>query len=245
MSFIIVITVLALAAIYGLFFLIFKLIALLFKKPGFKMPLILAGVATFIVGILAGVAVYKLYQRIMLPFEPIVQTIQTQKHPIYGQRLYIDPTYGFTVTQYNGTVFSKWIDVGDVNLLVGLDTNDFLRQKENSSSQDVTLFFLIRQDAPANVSAEQLMQNILPKLKEQNSDVQTIILADPQTIDLGENTTGSILSVVFHSPQLPENGLPASLLIVIHEGKTYYFTGLTTKDQQIMLNTLTSFRPSI
>ena len=37
-----------LAAIYGLFFLFFKLIWLLFKKHKNKWPLILAGISTFI-----------------------------------------------------------------------------------------------------------------------------------------------------------------------------------------------------
>ncbi len=239
MAALIILVILALAAVYGLFFVIFKIIALLCKKQGYKMPLIAAGVATVLVAILTGVAIYRLYQQVMTPFQPIVQTIQSQQTPLIGQRLYIDPTYGFSVTQYDGMVFSKWLDIASAHVLIGVDTNSFIRP--TTADKTFAAFSIIHNTVPAETTAEQLMQALLPQLQNNNSEVE-LELQMPQPVELGEDHIGSYLAATIYSDKLPSSGLPVAMLIAVQDGQAYYFIGTSNQEDNVLWNTLTSFR---
>ncbi len=242
MAELIVLGLLAIAAVYGLFFIIFKLIALLRKNKNNKGPLIWAGVATALVVILSGIAIYRVYQRVTKPFQPIIQTIRSQQHPIYGQRLYIDPQYGFSITTYDGMVFSHWITLGDIEALAGIDTNVFLKQIP-TQEKTLTSIFLLRKAVPTDTQPDQLMAQVLPQITNVSSpNAQLQLSGEPTLIPLGQDHTASLLTGVIYTPELPNNGLQTALLITVEQDIAYYVIGFSTESDNTLWNTLQSLR---
>lgn len=243
MAELIVLALIAIAAVYGLFFVIFKLIALLRKNKSNKGPFIWAGVATGIVVVLAGVAMYRLYQRVLEPFQPIVQTIHAQSNPIYGQRLYIDPQYGFSITTYNGMVFSRWIKLpDDTEGLAGIDTNTFLKQTP-AEEKTFTGMFILRKAVPVATQPSQLMEQILPQLTGMSSaKAQLQLTQEPELITLGQDHPASFLTGILYAPELPEGNIQLALLITVHQDIAYYVVGISTQADNTLWNSLQSLR---
>ncbi|MBR3632122.1 MAG: hypothetical protein IKN49_03550 [Elusimicrobiaceae bacterium] len=242
MAELIVLGLLAIAAVYGLFFIIFKLIALLRKNKSNKGPLIWAGVATAIIVVLSAVALYRVYQRVTKPFQPIIQTVRSQQHPIYGQRLYIDPQYGFSITTYNGMVFSQWIKLGDIEALAGIDTNIFLKQMP-AKEKTLTSIFLLRKAVPAGTQPDQLMAQILPQVvNASSSNAQFQPSGEPTLIPLGEDHIASFLTGVIYTPELQNNSMQTALLITVQQDVAYYLIGISTQTDNMLWNSLQSLR---
>ena len=82
--FLVVIGLLIAAVLYGIFFLLFKLIWVLCKKQRNFWPLILAGAATLLVIVGVVWAAASTVNRYVVPFTPIIQAAQTRTEPVYG-----------------------------------------------------------------------------------------------------------------------------------------------------------------
>lgn len=123
-----------LAVIFGVFFLIFKLIWLVCKKNTNRGPLIGAGICTLGCTLLMGFVIYTGYRAIISPFEGIIANAKTNPTPVYGERTYTDDQYPFALTVYDGMDFSKWINLGNLQLKVGIDTNLF---KKDADGKDI------------------------------------------------------------------------------------------------------------
>ena len=144
--FLVVIGLLIAAVLYGIFFLLFKLIWVLCKKQRNFWPLILAGAATLLVIVGVVWAAASTVNRYVVPFTPIIQAAQTRTEPVYGAQAYTDPRFGFGLTLYDGTVFSDWINLPDngPSLLVGVDTNVFVTNSMQEDNTPLAAYLLVR-----------------------------------------------------------------------------------------------------
>lgn len=145
MTGLIILLLIAAAVVYAVFFLIFKLIWMIIKKQSNKWPLILAGICTVLFcGAAIGGTVWGVY-KVMKPFAGIAERVQANPQPVYGESVYTDPEYGFTLEVFNGMDFSNWMNFDGVNVKLGIDTNVFKKDNAGKSIETpVTLAALVR-----------------------------------------------------------------------------------------------------
>ncbi len=142
MSGLIILLLIAAGVVFAVFFLIFKLIWMMFKKEGNKWPLIWSGVCTVafcaVTAFMIGTSVYK----IVKPFTGMIEYVQKNPAPVYGEHVYTDPDYHFSLDVFNGMYFSDWINIKEANLKAGIDTNVF--RNTNNDSNSFTLAGVLR-----------------------------------------------------------------------------------------------------
>ncbi|WP_428075534.1 phage holin family protein [Candidatus Avelusimicrobium luingense] len=135
-----------LAAIYGLFFLFFKLIWLLFKKHKNKWPLILAGISTFISCLLVAGLIAWGVGKLLSPFRPLQQRIESNPQPRYETVAYTDPVYNFSLQLPEGVDYSEWISFPGVETKLGINTNLFKKDAAGKKiTEPVTISAIVRQ----------------------------------------------------------------------------------------------------
>lgn len=141
------------AALYGVFFLLFKGIWLLFKKHKNLWPLILAGISTLAsIGALIGLTIWGI-SLILQPFLPMKQRWETNPQPIYGLRTYTDPTYHFTLQLPDGMDYSEWIDLEGYSVKLGFNTNLVKKDSSGKGISGPLLFsIIIRQNQRINTA---------------------------------------------------------------------------------------------
>ena len=122
MTILVILFLLGITAVYAVFFLLFKIIWMILKKSSNKWPLILAGVATVLLGTVTALSAYYGVKKIIKPFNPIIAAAQTPE-PVYGEKAFNSPEYGTELTVYDGMTFSDWMHFGEIDLTVGIDTN--------------------------------------------------------------------------------------------------------------------------
>lgn len=242
MSGLIILIVFGLAAIFGICFLVFKVIWLLARKQRNFWPLVLAGVGTLLAALVLGTAAYQGYTRFLKPFQPILQAAD-RKQPVYGTRLYTDPSDGFTLTLHDGMTLSDWIQLNDTTFLIGVDTNSLLDQ---SNQDEEDRFFagllLLRRPLPPGATARTLMQQIAQQLKQTSSPRMRLELdGEPALVDMGPNPPAYWLSGVMYSSSTPL-GLPAMLLLTVHGQQVYYLVGAGQNADDALQSTLRSLR---
>lgn len=139
------------AVVYGVFFLFFKVIWILFKKSKNTWPLILAGISTLLSGLLLvgltawGVSV------VVKPFLPLKQRIEANPQPTYGVQTYVDPTGQFSLQLPNGMDYAEWMSFQDADIKLGIDTNMFKKDKAGQPIKTTGLMsMLIRQTKHIN-----------------------------------------------------------------------------------------------
>lgn len=226
------------AVLYGVFFLIFKLIWLLFGNKRNLWPLILAGAATAGVAVMTFIAAHNAYTRFIRPVTPIIEAAQTRTAPVYGQQTYTDPRYGFTLTLYNGTVTGDWMDFSPVSVLLAFDVNGLTVK----NSQDFAGFAVAREVKDKNADAHQIMAELVPQLRQARSARgELTVLAEPAAADAGAGATASFLPVMLRT-EGTEQGIPAFLLIAARGHEVYYLIGLGNTSDNEVVKTLQSFR---
>ena len=166
--FLVVIGLLIAAVLYGIFFLLFKLIWVLCKKQRNFWPLILAGAATLLVIVGVVWAAASTVNRYVVPFTPIIQAAQTRTEPVYGAQAYTDPRFGFGLTLYDGTVFSDWINLPDngPSLLVGVDTNVFVTNSMQEDNTPLAAYLLVRAETKNTTGALELTQQFAQQARD-------------------------------------------------------------------------------
>ncbi len=136
----------AIAGVYGVFFLFFKIVWLLCKKHTNKWPLILAGLSTVLSGILLAMFTWWGVRQIIKPFVPLQQRIIQNPQPRYGIRTYTDPQYAFTLQVPDGMDYSDWISFKGASIKLGINTNLFKKNEVGKNIEGPILFsMLIRQ----------------------------------------------------------------------------------------------------
>lgn len=160
MTILIILALFVLAVVFAVFFLIFKVGWLIFKKHTYAGPLIAAGVCTVLVTLLVGIGTYKGYQAIVSPFQGMIARVKNNSAPLYGPREYADTTYPFTLTVYDGMDFSDWIRVADVELKLGIDTNAFKKDAAGKSPDNALLAVIVRQPKASANTFDPLKQQL-------------------------------------------------------------------------------------
>lgn len=144
MTILVILFLLGITAVYAVFFLLFKIIWMILKKSSNKWPLILAGVATVLLGTVTALSAYYGVKKIIKPFNPIIAAAQTPE-PVYGEKAFNSPEYGTELTVYDGMTFSDWMHFGEIDLTVGIDTNAFKKDAAGKTFQSVTYAGIVRQ----------------------------------------------------------------------------------------------------
>ena len=238
--FLVVIGLLIAAVLYGIFFLLFKLIWVLCKKQRNFWPLILAGAATLLVIVGVVWAAASTVNRYVVPFTPIIQAAQTRTEPVYGAQAYTDPRFGFGLTLYDGTVFSDWINLPDngPSLLVGVDTNVFVTNSMQEDNTPLAAYLLVRAETKNTTGALELTQQFAQQARDTqfNGKIEVDEVAPAYA---GPGGTAAVMSGTIYSNSGEE--LPFMLLIA-KEGTTLYgLLGLQRNTDQAE-QTLRSFR---
>lgn len=224
MIWIILLLLLGAAVLYGIFFLFFKLVWVLCKKQRNFWPLILAGAATLLtVGGLIFSIVYT-GNKLLKPLWPIVETIQTRTEPVYGSQLYVDPTYGFSIMLYNGTVLSDWINWKGNSVLVGLDTNVKFSQQQDQD--DIPFTFLIigrRPNVDTDQDAHALLQQLIQQINNSDSDVQ-LSFSDISQAYVGPGATAARVTGSIDS----DGPVILFTLLLCRQGSDMFFVAAST-----------------
>lgn len=149
-----------LAFVFAVFFLIFKFIWLLCKKNTNRGPLIGAGICTLGCTVLLAFALYMGYRAVISPFEGIIANVKANPAPVYGERTYTDDKYPIALTVYDGMDFSKWITLGNIQLKAGIDTNAFKKDAAGKNPDDVFFSLLLRQADATGDSLEKVREEL-------------------------------------------------------------------------------------
>ena len=207
--FLVVIGLLIAAVLYGIFFLLFKLIWVLCKKQRNFWPLILAGAATLLVIVGVVWAAASTVNRYVVPFTPIIQAAQTRTEPVYGAQAYTDPRFGFGLTLYDGTVFSDWINLPDngPSLLVGVDTNVFVTNSMQEDNTPLAAYLLVRAETKNTTGALELTQQFAQQARDTQFNGE-IEVDEVTPAYAGPGGTAAVMSGTLYSDSHPGEKLP-------------------------------------
>lgn len=235
MVLLILFALLALAVLYGIFFLIFKLIWLLFKKQRNLWPLILAGVATVLLLVATVLLTVSAFNRFVQPFSPIIDAVSAQQ-PLYGERTYTAPNGAFSLTLYDGLVPSDWIRLNNLDILVGIDTNALISSDEQ---QQLDGFVVIKQAKDSDRTPAQLLDELAATILQ--SEAGDNVDLDPVLpFNAGGNSSAAIMNGTIYS-DADEKNFPL-VILAAQEGNDVYFLIGAGKYQRGGIDAVQSFR---
>ncbi len=239
----ILLCLLVIAVLYGVFFLLFKLLFLLCKSKRNFWPLILSGICTLLLLLLMAIAAYQTYQHFAKPIMPIVQAATERTEPIYGETLYTDPLYGFTMTLHDGMTVGDWITLPTSSVLIGIDVNIFLLQDKTQQDQlPVSGFALVRIPQTTPMTARQAADALLQRLQQIPAEQgQFILTQDPKPINVGYQADGLLVTGTLKTATSDQDW-PVTLIIATHDQAMYALVGLSKSAEQALSDTLLSFR---
>lgn len=242
MTLLIIIGLLCIAALYGIFFLIFKLVWLLFKNKRNLWPLVLAGAATAAIVVLTAVAVTRAARAFVKPFTPIIEAVQTRNAPVYGAHVYTDPRYGFTMTLYNGTVMSDWIDWNGFKALAAFDTNALVKTADGKQETPFALFGVLPQQTNEKADVYEIMRKMVLQLNGASSAQGRVEMDENiQYVDAGPGATAAFAQGTAYVENMP-GGIPVALLAAAQGRTVFYVAGFGTAPDGEIPNTVRSFR---
>lgn len=227
----IIFLLLGLAVIYGIFFLCFKLIWVLLKKHQNKWPLILAGISTFISCVLLAWAIIWSFNKMLAPFIPLQQRIESNPQPQYGISHYTDPVYPISLQCPDGVDFSEWINYfPGLEVKLGINTNVFKKDENgNKIDRPFILCAIVRQTE--NIDAQHPFGFVEQSLLGKQDPRFKVEEYGPQTVD---GMPAYYMQGTVHTNQAE---LPVWLKAVYKEGTIVYvfattLLGNATSDQE-------------
>lgn len=239
----ILILLLAVAATFGIFFLIFKGIWKLLKKTGNKWPLIISGVLTGTVWTLFIVGVYAVASLVMAPFKGLIADISAHPTPVYGEHTYHDDTYPLTLSVYDGMQFADWITLykdqpkNKTDIKFGIDTNIF-KQKDNKNKPVAMTFLAVHPNG--DKTSEQLFSGF-EKLLADGTQKRKIEVSKQERTTLDGKPAYLVTGTASTN-----NGLADLAGVALYDGdKTYYvlaFNVGAVGDTARLEKTVTSLR---
>lgn len=244
MSGLIIFALLAAALLYGVFFLIFKLIWILFQNKRNLWPLILAGAATLLVMAAFIWAGFRVVNNVVRPFDPIITQFQTQTEPIYGEKEFVSDD-GFQMTLYNGMTLSDWIKWPGLRALAGVDLNAKFEQQ--SAAQDAYFLGLLRLTQDKADTPQEMAETIVSAVENVNLDEGKIeIESFPESADVGPYGEASLMRLRIYAEQGENDEQPVSVLCSVLTAKrdevSYYVAGCAFGDSPNAEASVKSFR---
>ena len=234
----IALVLLTIAVLYGVCFLVFKLIWVLLKKKRNFWPLILAGAATLLIVLLTVLACVRTYKQYLQPLTPIVEAAAQQQEAVYGTEMYVNPTYGFSLTLKDGMTLSDWINVEGQKLILGLDVN-LLNQQESDYPLHMLILLRSIKDNPAG-TAQEILQQLVSRVQD-TDNAYSLEMSEIEPMFVRGNEPGALLTGHL---QNPNNGLWFYYTCLIaKEGDTvYYLLGIDDQENKLAEQTVRSFR---
>lgn len=239
MVILIIFALLGLAVLYGIFFLIFKLIWLLFKNKRNLWPLILAGVFTVLFTVIPAILAVNAFHRFTEPLTPIIEAVQ-EESPSYGVRFYMDQQYPFTMSLYNGMVMSEWITWNDVQILLGLDTN-LLTVKEDYTDAHGVIVFRQTKNIPQG-SADDILEEFIDQAEQNQDTAQVSFQAVTPVRIMGPDVSAAMVNGDIRTQQGAV--VYFSFLLAKTDQAAYYVLGLDQTENGLGEKTVQSFRLS-
>ena len=234
MSVLIVLLLICGLVLFGIFFLIFKLIWLLLNKKRNFWPLILSAVATLLLLLGTVVVCWSAYQFVVRPLKPIMLAASSRTQPVYGEHVYTDAQHQFQLTLHNGMVMSEWIHGKNGNeLLVGMDVNPFVQnktQEETQNTDNLHALLLLHQTNPKQQDVLKLFQEqLLPDLRQDPRAQQSIqIISGPTPIAIGPDNNAAYVRAIVRSQKAPQ-GIPVIALAAARGQEIYYVVGIGSR----------------
>ena len=167
MTILIILALLALGVIYAVFFLLCKVAWLIFKSHSNKGPLITAGVCTVLLSVLIGAGIWLGTRAVLAPFQGIKARIAQNPTPVYGEHTYQDEHFPFELTVYDGMDFADWINLGGVQVKLGIDTNAFKKDAAGKRPENFLMAVLVRQSAIDDKAPLEVLENQLEMAQAQ------------------------------------------------------------------------------
>lgn len=159
------------AVVYGVFFLFFKVIWILFKKSKNTWPLILAGISTVLSGLLlVGLTAWSI-SLVVKPFLPLKQRVETNPQPIYGLQTYVDPAGQFSLQLPNGMDYAEWISFQRADIKLGIDTNLFKKDEAGQAIKTPLVFSMIIRQTK-NIDPENPFEKLNKELNSASKNKQ-------------------------------------------------------------------------
>lgn len=247
-----IIVLLLLAAVcFGVFFLIFKLIWALLKKSGNKGPLIASGVTTAVLGVVLAIGVAMLVHTYVRPFQPLIESAKNKTSVTTGVRSYTDPVYRFTLNTFGGTEFSEWVNMDDVNLKIGFDTNIIPLSKTATNKDDIPFSALavIRVSDDDKMDPKYVYNTVLTALRQYANAGDSrgqLSLSEP-TYNIPAGVNGSMYVAGVFTPNSSQTSKPIhlALLVAPEEYEAFYVIGFAIADDAYVAqleNEIKSFR---
>jgi len=205
-----------LAVIYAVFFCIFKLIWVIFKKDRNFWPIVLAGVFTLLVSVGIGFGTYIVAQKLMAPVKQMIADVRANPQQIFGQRTYKDAVYPFELTVFDGMDYSDWINLSDIHLKGGIDTNVF--KKGYNENKPFLMSAIVR--TPAD-EKEPFRAFINSMHDNKNTQYRIKILSEGKTLINGMD--GYEIACIFYSNRGP---LDARIVAVMAPDRHLYYIGV-------------------
>lgn len=168
---------LALAVVFAVFFVLCKLLWLLFRSHSNKGPLISAGVCTLLLIATVVIGTWIGVRMVLRPFEGMIARVKQNPYPIYEQRLYKDTQYPIELPVFDGMDFSNWMSVNNVQFKLGIDTNVF----KKSSAKSTAPFLMAALGRQANANATQPFAALQQQLQNLQQQRRLEITADAWT----------------------------------------------------------------
>ena len=245
MVFLILFALLALAALYGIFFLVFKLLWLLFKSKRNLWPLVLAGVATVGLVLALAWAVWHTARTFIRPVAPITAAVKAGGPLQHGTRIYHDPKFGFELDLQEGMTMGNWLEWNGIVALPGFDVNTLKEKNAATGNKAFSLIGILYQTLPQPLQAQALAQEIAnavegyadPRARlELTEPIRPVI---PPSAD--EETSGAVLKGQMTTANRGES-IPLTLLVVTRGREAFYVLGAGENDEGRAEQTALSFR---
>lgn len=241
-----IISLLLLALVYGIFFLLFKLGWMLFGKKGNRWPFILAGLSTLLLIALLFISTWVGINKFVVPVQELLNKTLQKTEITTGVRPYTDPKYGFTMNLYGGTETSDWITFDANSLLIGFDTNfgpiykKIKQQNPNGQAQAPMsgLIILVQaQKEPIEDVQEMLQEQADSFLTNQNEQIHFISSPDY-----------SVPNTVFQEAdiQSQQGIIKAYIVSSVQDNLVYLVAGFGIGNDaylQLLKDEIRSFRP--
>lgn len=222
------------AILFGLFFLVFKLIWILAKNNGNKWPLILSGITTVGFIVIVSLSVWMAVQRFIKPFDGLIQAGKAKTTVTDNTRIYNDPQYRFSITTYGDTQFSDWMNLEGMSLLAGFDLNTIALMKQKTKTDDLPLNFtlIFRQHLNEPAAPQKIYAETIAYLEQINqsgtnelsfSEPVFDVPAGPNNAMYAEGTITSNNGLMFHLYLLnaAEGNENYIVLAVVNGNQTY------------------------
>lgn len=236
-SFLTVLFVICALVLFGVFFLIFKLVWLLCKQKSNFWPLVLSGCCTVILMIMSLVAVYRAYTHFTAPLQPIFAAVRAGQ-PI-TTRTYTDPEQNFSLVTYDGIVMSHWISLLPENqFLVGVNVNGLLQGKNTQTNQLGGLVINRQKQNKFSSASQFFREEFFPALQKNEKAAKSIeVLQEPLPLVVGTDSDAAYVRGLIHSDKT-QTALPAIFLVALRGSDVYYLFGIGS---DAVDDTVTSF----